>query len=210
MFLSLILGLKLFGQVLPADLHTGDLIFLDLDCGEICSAIEDVTLEQFRVSGPRLSHVGVLSFDRDSREWWVFEAWPQAGVSRITLKAFLKRVKRGENESDGYYVFRFPKAHRVEAVAALNVLRSFFGKPYDSKFMINESDFYCSELIYESWKNLKSNPFSLKPMYFGAPQSTQRRIWEQYFKDLKIPKIPESLPGISPLGIYLQARIFLN
>lgn len=208
--LSVILVLKLILPAWPADLHSGDLIFLDLDCGEICDAIEDVTLEQFHVSAPRLSHVGVLSFDRDSREWWVFEAWPQRGVSRISLDRFLKRVKSGEDQKDGYYLVRFPASLRSQAIEALKRIRRYFGKPYDSAFVVNDSDFYCSELVYQSWQGQGMNPFSLLPMYFGAPESPQGRIWKEYFADLKISIIPEFLPGISPLGIYLQAQAVLN
>ncbi|MEZ4818920.1 MAG: hypothetical protein R3A45_03115 [Bdellovibrionota bacterium] len=47
-------------------LQNGDLIFLNLSCGELCDAIEDITLRQFKTNGPELSHVGMAFYEKSS------------------------------------------------------------------------------------------------------------------------------------------------
>ena len=42
-------------------------------------------------------------------------------------------------------------------------------------------------------------------MQYGAPGSSVRSVWQQYFVALG-KAVPQSQPGISPLGIYLTFR----
>lgn len=48
------------------DFHDGDLIFLNLDCGDLCDGIEKVTQQQFGQS-MTLSHVGILFEEKDAK-----------------------------------------------------------------------------------------------------------------------------------------------
>lgn len=193
-----------------SNLDSGDFIFLDLDCGEICDAIENVTLEQFRVEGPRLSHVGLI--DRDSNgKLFVIEAWPVVGVQRLELSVFLSRVKGAENELGGFYIGRVQPAFRVQAIEALNITKAEIGKPYDNIFNMGADSFYCSELVWFGWKNLLKGFFSLEPMFFGNPGSKDYEVWRAYYEKEKLP-VPAGDPGLSPLGIYLSAKktIFID
>lgn len=186
------------------DLNSGDFVFLDLDCGEICDAIENVTLEQFKVSGPRLSHVGLI--DRDSSgELFVLEAWPVGGVHRLKLSEFLGRVTGAENEPGGYYFGRVHPAFRSKAVKALNVVKAEIGKPYDNIFSLGSDSFYCSELVWFGWRKVKKDLFSLRPMFFGEPDSKDYETWKLYYEKLNL-RVPSGDFGLSPLGIYLSAK----
>jgi len=187
-------------------LETGDMVFLDLDCGEICDAIESVTLQQFQVTAPRLSHVGIIEAVHDKTYIW--EAWPEKGVQRIPLINFLSRVQGGEGRPNGYFIGRLKSNFRMAARKFVVRLKKYEGRPYDEKFTWGANAFYCSELVSLSFS---PSLFPPKPMYFGEAGSPERSAWEKYFLDRK-QKVPDGKLGISPLGIYLSGKekLFLS
>ena len=179
----------------------GDLIFLDLDCGALCDAIEDVTLRQFQVDGPRLSHVGILH--REKGKWMVLEAWD--GVQNTALDTVLARA--GNRPWYWGRVNLMPDARR-KAVA---IAKSHLGRPYDPEFLITNEGDYCSELVADSFNDaaLPRTAFFYRPMTFGNlkdPRDTAAQTWRNYFTKRQ-QKIPVGEPGISPLGIFLSANV---
>ncbi len=192
---------------IPTDIVSGDLIFLDLRCG-ICEAIETVTQIQYRqrfnIEIPRISHIGILSQNADG-SFDVIESLPKKGVIRTPLVEFLTRVDKGENERDGYRIGRFKEEYREAANTAAKNAVTWLGTGYDDTFRdLNRP--YCSALVWQLYKNGDSNAplFDLLPMYFGEPGSTERKVWEDYCRNLGI-EVPVGLPGISPGGVYGQA-----
>ncbi len=169
-------------------LASGDLLFLDLDCGELCDAIEEVTLEQLGVPGPRLSHVGIVEVERASGAASLLEAWPPR-VVRTPLAAALARARSGG---------RYPVPALDERAA--EAARRRLGIPYDDDFLAGNGRLYCSELVHEA-----TGRFRPRPMVFGRPGSPARATWERHFRGRGRP-VPEGEPGLSPLGIYLEAR----
>lgn len=191
-------------------LQSGDLLFLDLSCGDICDAIESVTLEQFAVDGPRLSHVGIV--ERIGNEIFVLESWPPKGVQSTPLRDFLSRVSGGLNQAAGVYVGRLKPEWRSTGQAAVTRIRTQIGKPYDDRFVWTPNSFYCSELVTFGFASEGSkllgqfDPFFMpRPMYFGAAQSKALRTWEDYYETLK-EDVPHQKLGVSPLGIYLEGK----
>lgn len=182
-------------RTLPGELRTGDLIFLDLDAGPLCDAIEEVTLTQFGVAGPRLSHVGLI--DADGEHVMVLEAWPPRGVQSIPLRQFLDRVPAGEGCAGGFHLRRLPAVDAERGKRAAERLRRQIGRAYDEVFVWGDDRFYCSELIQLGYPELAP-----RPMYYGATGSAVRSVWERYFAALGT-AVPEGRPGISPLGIYV-------
>ena len=82
------------------------------------------------------------------------------------------------------------------------------GTPYDDDFHPDGGKLYCSLLVFEAYREAfgaAGSPFHLLPMYFGAERSAEREVWRRYFQGLRAP-VPDAVPGISPLGAYLQAR----
>lgn len=171
-----------------APLETGDFIFVDLDCGPICEAIEDVTLQQFGKENPRLSHVGIL--ERIGNEFFVWEAWPEGGVVATSLKNFLNR-KNSKN-----YLASVSPNFRSEAQRAIEFIKSKKGFPYNSSFLNNENSYYCSQLLQAALPEF----FALLPMYFGTPSDKNYTAWISYFQSLGI-SVPQGQLGVSPLGI---------
>lgn len=187
-------------QKLP-QFEDGDLIFLDLDCGAICDAIEDVTLRQFQVDGPRLSHVGILH--REKGKWMVLEAWDN--VQDTPLDVVLARA--GSRPWYWGRVNLMPDARRK----AVTIAKSHLGRPYDPEFLITNDGDYCSELVAEAFNDaaLPRTAFFYRPMSFGNPKNPKdaaAQTWRDYFAKRQ-QKIPAGEPGISPLGIFLSANV---
>lgn len=189
---------------LPA-VDSGDLVFLDLDCGALCDAMADTTSEQFGVAGPRLSHVGIVEVDGGTP--FVWEAWPGRGVTRVPLRVFLSRVQAGEGAPGGYYLGRLRDGSRRLGEEALSRVRRLSGLPYDGAFSWESPGMYCSKLISAAFGD--PSLFSPRPMYFGREGSAARETWRAYF-DARGMAIPDGQPGVSPLGLYLEGsrRLF--
>ncbi len=186
-------------------LRSGDLVFLDLDCGDLCIAMASVTEEQFGVSGPALSHVAII--ERSTTSLSVLEAWPGTGVARTPLAQVLARKQR----SPARYL-RLRGDLRSAGEAATRAAAARIGTPYDDDFLPDNGKLYCSELVQEAYHDALDasgggapSPFHTSPMAFGAPGSAARAVWIHYYGERHIP-VPDGVAGISPLGVYLEAQ----
>ncbi len=186
-------------------MRSGDLVFLDLDCGDLCDAMASVTKEQFGVPGPALSHVAIV--ERSAAGLSVLEAWPGTGVARTPLAQVLARKQR----SPARYL-RLRDDLRSAGEAATRAAAKRIGTPYDDDFLPDNGKLYCSELVQEAYRDaLDANgsgtpsPFHTSPMAFGAPGTFAHGVWVAYYAERHM-HVPEGVAGISPLGVYLEAQ----
>lgn len=181
----------------PHELMVGDMLFQDLDCGEMCDAIEAVTQGY---QGARLSHLGMVS-KIELNNVYVIEAIGK-GVVETSLSDFLSRSS-DKNGNPKVLVFRLSTVWRSEVPQAVNKFQEFLGKPYDEAFLINNDSFYCSELVYKLFNvnDTLENPFRLRPMTFKEPGTDHfYPVWVAHYKKLGI-NIPEGEPGLNPGGM---------
>lgn len=178
-------------------LQPGDLLFQDIDCGPLCDAIETVTRG---IDGAHFSHVGIVS-RVDGDEPLVLEA-VSAGVVETPLSNFLDR----SHDPKGHpkvLVGRVGDPNNALIPDALDTARRFMGLPYDSVYVMENSSFYCSELVYEAFRlaNDRVPIFSLAPMTFRDPKTGETfGPWVDYYEELGVP-IPEGELGLNPGGI---------
>ena len=164
--------------------QTGDLIFQDLDCA-LCNAIEHATVGY---NNKPISHMGIIYLHNDSI--FVIEAYDS--VQLTPLKNFLHRSSR-------IIIGRLKPPYRSLISPAINSALKKIGLPYDDEFALNNGKYYCSELVYEVFRDKEGKPlFDLIPMNFnnlssGLPDS----IWVDYFQKLHRP-IPQGKPGSNP------------
>jgi hypothetical protein len=192
---SIGLGNSTSGQVKPA-LQTGDLLFLDLDCGPLCEAIESVTVSY---GDQHFSHIGLVYLNHDSV--FVLEAIG-ASVKLTWLPIFLKYSKKPAHWG------RLTSEFQPLLPKAIQFAKSKLGLPYDSQFLMNNGKYYCSELIYEAFDFANGKPvFGLQPMTFKMPGTNHfDPAWVAYFQNLGM-EIPEGKPGCNPGGISLWEGI---
>jgi len=189
-FLSILILFACGEKKASLGLHEGDLLFQDLDCGPMCTAIETVTEG---VNGRDFSHCAMVIEENDTLK--VIEAIGK-GVQVTALETFKQR-------SDKILAARIKSENRNLISRAVAYAKSLKGKPYDDVFLLNNDRYYCSELLYESFKvaNHGKPIFSLAPMTFMDPATkAYYPVWVDYYHDLKCP-IPEGKPGLNPGSI---------
>lgn len=177
--------------------ESGDLIFQDLDCGDMCDAIEAVTQGY---DGHQFSHVGLVN--RMGKTVMVIEA-VGVGVRMIPLDSFLKRT------TNKMYVGRVKKEYTRLIRKAIHFSVKQLGKPYDDAFIYDNGKYYCSELIYDAFQYANHDQpfFQLEPMTFKKPGSGEYfPVWIDYYKKLGV-AIPEGKPGCNPGGLSRSAKI---
>lgn len=188
----------------PADFRyqTGDLLFQDLDCGELCDAIEAVTPEW---EGKRFSHVGLVYVAGDSI--YVIEAIGK-DVHITSIVSFLQR-QLDNQQRPKVIAGRLKEAYKHLNAKAVGFALKQIGKPYDEDFIYDNGKYYCSELVYDAFKEANGgNPFfHLYPMTFKQPGTNKTfPAWKTYFK-ARSTKIPEGKPGCNPASILLNNNV---
>lgn len=185
------------------ELKAGDILFQDSDCGPFCESIEKVT---FGIDGSKLSHVGML-IPNDKGGLIIIEA-VTAGVIETPLDSFFARSFDAENNSK-VVVGRIKQEHQQLIPKAIDFAKTKLGLAYDDVFDISNNKYYCSELIYDSFKYANDDQpiFQLQKMTFKDPATNEIfLIWENYFKELNIP-IPEGEDGLNPGGMSMSSYI---
>lgn len=181
-------------------LKEGDLLFQDLDCGELCQAIESVT-KGFR--NAHFSHVGIV-VKGENNELNVLEAIGEQ-VKLTDIDQFLLRYY--DSKGRPKVVVGRPKSG-IFSIENLKNVDNFIGNKYDDIFNIEDDKYYCSELVYFLYKDLNGkNLFQLTPMTFKDEKTGDYfPSWKKYYEVLNTP-IPEGKPGINPGGISLSDKI---
>lgn len=203
---ALLLATNLFAQSNPKTFkfQNGDILFQDLDCGGLCTAIEKVTEG---VDGKSFSHLGLVYIHNDSV--LVIEAIGKQ-VQVTPIQAF---VHRNLNEAGNpkVIVSRLAQPNEQLIQKALDFAVSQLGVPYDDAFLYDNGSYYCSELIYDAFRIANGNKafFKLFPMTFKDPETGKMfPVWVEYYNELGIP-IPEGEPGCNPGGISRSDKLKL-
>ena len=183
-------------------LQDGDLLFQDLNCGELCNAIEAVTEG---VNGKDFSHCAIVVKINDTLK--VVEAIGDK-VKVNSLKNFFERS--GDTSTiKNVTIARVKHNYEPLITKATAFAKQQIGQPYDNEFLLENGKWYCSELLYQSFKeaNNQTDFFELEPMTFKDPKTkTFFPAWVNYYKQLNT-QIPEGKQGINPGLISLSDKI---
>lgn len=201
-FLLLVSGVPLAAQVMVLpDLKEGDMLFQDLNCGDLCDAIEAVTEG---VNGQDFSHCAMVIRNGDSL--MVVEAIGNK-VQLNSIHRFFAR-SGDTHQIKNIAVGRVkPQYYGLIPQAASNA-KALVGQPYDDAFLPNNSSWYCSEVLYEAFRKASNSEFfELQPMTFKDPLTNDFfPAWIQYYRDLNT-EIPEAVPGLNPGSISRSDKI---
>jgi len=191
-------------DIITFDFNDGDLLFQDLDCGELCDAIEKVTKG---INGKKFSHIGLV-FSRNDSDY-VIEAVGK-DVHLTSLNSFVNRNK-DEWGNPKIVVGRLKSEFQKLNANALKFALSQIGTPYDDAFIYDNQKYYCSELIYDAFKYANNDRpfFQLEPMTFKEPNTgVTFPAWVEYYQELKLP-IPDGMPGCNPGSISCSEKIVI-
>ncbi|MCD7935250.1 MAG: hypothetical protein LUG98_00150 [Tannerellaceae bacterium] len=174
-------------------LRTGDLIFQ-----ESCPDHPDDTIKEVTESldGYNFTHVGMVYIDEKDAVF-VIEATIPVVVLTPLEKYILPDRKACPPIS---VVMRLKEEYKDLIPGAIEAAMSHLGKGYDYAFDLENDLWYCSELIYEAFRqaNGGASIFPLNRMTFKAPSTGEfTEGWVRWFRELSIP-IPEGEPGINP------------
>ncbi|MDI1234139.1 MAG: YiiX/YebB-like N1pC/P60 family cysteine hydrolase [bacterium] len=174
-------------------LQEGDLLFQNLDCGELCDAIEAVTEG---VDDKNFSHCAIVVKIKDTLK--VIEAIGEE-IQVNSLKYFFTR-SGDTSKIENITIGRLKQQYENLILKATSNAKQMIGQPYDDEFALNNMKWYCSELIYEVFKEANANIdfFVLEPMTFIDPKTKAfLPAWKTYFETLG-KEIPEGQAGINP------------
>ena len=138
-------------------------------------------------------HVAIAEVKADSI--WIIDATMARGVDRHPLDTFLRDFTLPDGSFPEFIVKR---VKGVDADAAIRRAKAFCGRKYDVRFLPDNEDLYCSELVQSSYLDADGNPvFPSLPMNFKAPDGTMPPYWEELFGRLGM-EVPQGLPGTNP------------
>ena len=177
-------------------LRSGDLIFVglpvayDAETGTMDAAISSATGEEGAVN---LIHVAIAEVQGDSV--WIIDATIAHGVDRHPLDTFLTDFTLRDGS---YPEFIVKRVKGIDADAAVERAKSFCGRAYDLRFLPDNDDLYCTELVQMSYLDKSGKPvFESEPMNWLAPDGTMPAYWEWLFGQLGM-DVPQGLPGTNP------------
>ena len=197
--LFLLFSVSVFAQ--KTELKNGDLLFININCGGMCDAINAVTNGY---KNNDFNHMGLV-VSTNNKDFFVYEAIGKS-VVKTPLNNFLAYTK------NMVYVGKLKRKYTDLIPKAISFCESQLGVPYDDDFLYDNGKYYCSELIYDAFKFANKNKpfFKLFPMTYKEPNSDNFfPVWTAHFTKRGM-EIPEEKPGCNPGGMSLDKKITLK
>lgn len=172
-------------------IKSGDIVFRGASQSDLSEAINEVTQTE---KATNYTHVGICSVENDIV--FVYHSDLGKGVVKEPLELFLKSDDASTYTAD---VYRIKNSTKPQLENAISKAKDLLGEPYNVTYILEDKGYYCSEYIYELFK--EDSVFSLEPMTFkNAETDTFHNGWVTHYKDLGI-EIPEGKPGCNPNGM---------
>lgn len=185
----------------PTKLEKGDLLFININCGEMCEAINAVT-EGYH--GLKFNHVGLVDIDEKGGVW-LYEA-VEKGVVKTPLRLFLAYTKQP------VYVGKLANEYHYLIPKVLDFCNSQLGVPYDHDFLYDNGKYYCSELIYDAFlfANEQEDFFQMYPMNYKEPYSEEYyAVWIKHFEERGM-EVPQGKLGCNPGAMSMDEKIIMK
>lgn len=187
------------------DLRNGDLVFVGLPAEyEADNSSMDAAISAATGADNQLNITHVAMIERTQDSLWIIDATPKKGVARRPLETFIEENKLEDGSCPEFIIKR---VKGVDADAAVARAKALLGRAYDLRFLPDNDEFYCSELIQDCFLDADGEPvFDSQPMNFLAPDGTMPPYWEQLFSKLGM-DVPQGVPGTNPQRLSESARL---
>ncbi len=170
-----------------SSIKDGDILFRGNNLNGLSKAINEVTKTNKRTN---YTHMGICSVNSDII--WVYHASPDKGVCKELLETFCQPDSGAQYVIDQYRL----NDTNADISKAINKAEKLLGLPYDSTYLMENRGYYCSEYIYDLFR--EDSIFELNPMTFINPATGKfHDEWVSHYKNLNI-EIPEGKPGCNP------------
>lgn len=178
----------------------GDLLFVTGDSSsEFSEAITDATAHG---CGLKYDHVAIVAADGDNLS--VIEASSRNGVVETGWDDFMEQ-SRFDDGRYGIVVMRLNADFDVKK--AIATARSHVGEEYDWSFLPDNGRMYCSELVYESYRDKEDRHlFDASPMSFRDADGNMPQFWIDLFDRLG-EKVPEGVNGTNPTDMSRSKKL---
>lgn len=185
------------------DVQHGDLLFCIEQSGEgLSDAISSVTTG---ADGAKVVHVAIAC--QEDEGMMVLEASPAHGVWLTTLDAFLSDT---EHDAEGQPQVLIGRLRDTLGLAAsIAHAYQYIGLPYDTLYMPDDAQIYCSELVQLSYHRPDGTPiFGTIPMSFSDSTGHIAPYWQKLYEARGL-AVPEGLPGTNPGALSRDEAITL-
>ncbi len=165
----------------------GDVLFQSLPHGELSDAIEGVTESEW-------SHCGIL-IRRDGR-WFVAEAIGEVRYTPLHLWVVRGRGSRVES----YRVTGVTQPTHEEIARGVDKL---LGRPYDFRYAPDDSEIYCSELVYKVFERESG-------IKVGVWQQLGDLNWkphEAFIRGMENGRLPLDREMVTPVSLTRSANL---
>ena len=147
-------------------------------------------------------HVAIAEVRGDST--WIIDATIKRGVDRHPLDTFLTDFTLRDGSLPEFFIGR---VKGIDADAAVERAKRYCGRGYDSRFLPDNEELYCSELVQLSYLSASGEQvFDSEPMNFLAPDGTMPLYWEQLFSILGM-DVPQGAPGTNPQRMFSSEKV---
>ena len=182
-------------------IKSGDIVFRGALDSNLSEAINDVTQTE---KSTNYTHIGICDVVDGSVV--VYHSDLDKGVIKEPLEVFISSEDTVSFNVDLYRI-KSIKSNQIEN--AIAIAKSLIGNPYNTTYILEDKGYYCSEYIYELFKN--DSVFTLEPMSFkNSETNTFHKGWITHYKNLGI-AIPEGKLGCNPNGMAnSNALIFIK
>ena len=160
---------------------SGDILLQSLPHGELVDAIEAVTKSDW-------SHCGIL-VQRDGR-WFVAEAIGQVRYTPLHLWVVRGRGSR----VDSYRPKNLKAESEIQIVSGVEKL---LGKPYDFSYAPDDSEIYCSELVYKVY----DRQLGIKIGEWEKLGDLNWKPMEKVIRNMENGRLPLDRLMITPIGL---------
>jgi hypothetical protein len=129
-------------------------------------------------TGSVYSHCGMVIWHQN--QWHVIEA-----VGPVQIISLTNWQARGRGKK--IWAYRLQESSQQHIPAAITAMKRDIGKPYDSRYRLDDAAIYCSELIYRGWKFATGKGL-------GKTVILQELNWQPYRKIIVVLEGSEQIP----------------
>ena len=171
-----------------SDKQEVDIVFQSLPHGELVDAIEGVTQSEW-------SHCGLLK--KVGNKWFVAEAL--GNVHYTPLQLWIIRGRRSKLEA--YRLRNIPEGLTSKIDSGI---KRMLGRPYDYHYAPDDSEIYCSELVYKVY----DRELNIKVGTWQKLSALNWQPYEDFIRSLEPGKMPLDREMVTPVSITKNSNVY--